>query len=249
MDPCGVGVIQIPRRKRAETMVEGDIRCQLGVEQVQIKKEEIQQEARTERNLENRAYYDMSHHGGSKSFARLRREMAAPLIIHFMYTKDGKELDKLEFFEATYKPQRPENKLGDALAVALDEIRTKLDGLPKSSKSAKAVRDKIYEEIIGEDKNGYAKTYELGVKVSHSHEKRCALANEREKRIKAEDLKHMTLKLQETEEKVERAQHKVERVVDWVGRVMGDLLLLTVMPENLFPTLLKHFNVEIFILW
>ena len=45
----------------------------------------------------------------------------------------------------------------------------------------------------------------------------------------------MTVKLQETEEKVERAQHKAERAVDWVGRVMGDLLLLKVMPENSFP--------------
>lgn len=31
-------LIQIPRRKRVETMVQGDIRCQLEVEQVQIKK-------------------------------------------------------------------------------------------------------------------------------------------------------------------------------------------------------------------
>jgi len=59
----------------------------------------------------------------------------------------------------------------------------------------------------------------------HSHEKRCALANKREKRIQAEeDLKNRTLKLQETEEKVERAQHKAKRAVDWVGREMGDLL-------------------------
>lgn len=38
MDICGVGLIQIPRRKRVETMVQGDIRCQLEIEQVQIKK-------------------------------------------------------------------------------------------------------------------------------------------------------------------------------------------------------------------
>jgi len=117
-----------------------------------------------------------------------------------------------------------------------DEIRTKLDGLPESSRSDKAVRDKIHEEIVGEDKNGYAKTYGLGVKVSRSCGKRCALAIEREKRIKVEeDLKNMTVKLQEIEEKVERAQHKAERAVDWVKRVMGDLLLLKVMPEKSFP--------------
>ena len=39
-----------------------------------------------------------------------------------------------------------------------DEIRTKLDELLESSRLDKAVRDKIYEEIVGEDKNGYAKT-------------------------------------------------------------------------------------------
>ena len=76
-----------------------------------------------------------------------------------------------------------------------DEIRTKLDGLPESSRSDKAVRDKIYEEIVGEDEKGYAKTYGLDVKVSRSHDKRCALTIEREKRIKVEeDLKNMTVK-------------------------------------------------------
>ena len=86
------------------------------------------------------------------------------------------------------------------------------NGLPENSRLNKAMRDKIYEEIVGEDEKGYAKTYRLDVKVSRSHDKRCALTIEREKRIKAkEDLKNLTLKLQELEEKVERAQHKAKR--------------------------------------
>ncbi|KAJ8428899.1 hypothetical protein Cgig2_024968 [Carnegiea gigantea] len=131
-------------------------------------------------------------------------------------TKDGKEPDKLELFEATHKPKRPETKLDDAsVAVLVCYLYYLLSFFDE------------FFEIVGEDKNGYAKTYGLGVKMSRSRGKRYALAIEREKRIKVEeDLKNMTVKLQETEAKVERAQHKAERAVDWVGRVMGDLLLL-----------------------
>ncbi|KAJ8433985.1 hypothetical protein Cgig2_012678 [Carnegiea gigantea] len=102
------------------------------------------------------------------------REDRIEHIWNIVQAKDGKEPDNLELFIVTHKPKRPETKLDNASTVALvchllsilfellDEIRTKLDGLPESSRSNKAVGDKIYEEIIGEDKNGYAKTYGLG---------------------------------------------------------------------------------------
>ncbi|KAJ8425601.1 hypothetical protein Cgig2_028484 [Carnegiea gigantea] len=126
--------------------------------------------------------------------------------------KNVKEPDKLELFEAAHKPKRLVTKLDDASAAALDAVQTKLDGLPGSSRSDRVMPDKIYEEIVGEDKNGYAKTYVLGIKVPRSHEKRCAMAIERERRVKGEeDLENMTVKLQEIAEKVERAQHKAER--------------------------------------
>ncbi|KAJ8439603.1 hypothetical protein Cgig2_017170 [Carnegiea gigantea] len=38
-------------------------------------------------------------------------------------TKDGKEPDKLELFEATHKPKRPETKLDDASTAVLSQLR------------------------------------------------------------------------------------------------------------------------------
>ncbi|XP_056692887.1 uncharacterized protein [Spinacia oleracea] len=47
-------------------------------------------------------------------------------------------------------------------------------------------RMKIFKRHVGEDKNGYAKTFGLVVKVPRSRAKRCALEEERAKRIKSE---------------------------------------------------------------
>ena len=56
---------------------------------------------------------------------------------------------------------------------------------------------------MGEDKNGYAKTFGMGIKVPHSHSKRFVLEEERAKRIKIEQ------EYKETKEKV----HKLEKMM------------------------------------
>lgn len=66
-----------------------------------------------------------------------------------------------------------------------------------------------------------------------SHVKRCALAKERERRIKAEEnLKNITATLQETQEEVKRVGNRADRALDWVGRMMADFLLLKVYCLN-----------------
>ena len=49
-----------------------------------------------------------------------------------------------------------------------------------------AARDDIFKRIVVEDKNVYAKTFGMGIKVPSSRTKRCALEEERAKRIKIE---------------------------------------------------------------
>ena len=49
-----------------------------------------------------------------------------------------------------------------------------------------ATQDDIFKKVLGEDKNGYAKTFGMGIEVPRSRTKRCALEEERAKRIKIE---------------------------------------------------------------
>lgn len=57
-------------------------------------------------------------------------------------------------------------------------------------------RISIFRKHVREDKNGYVKTFGLGIKVPRSRAKRCALEEERVKRIKSEDqVKKMAKKL------------------------------------------------------
>lgn len=48
-------------------------------------------------------------------------------------------------------------------------------------------RNEIFKKVVGEDKNGYAKTFGMGVKVPRSQRKRCALEEERARRLKCEE--------------------------------------------------------------
>ena len=63
--------------------------------------------------------------------------------------------------------------------------------------------DDIFKNVVGEDKNGYAKTFGMGIKAPHSYIKRCALEEKWAKRIKIEQ-DH-----KETKEKV----HKPEKMM------------------------------------
>lgn len=67
-------------------------------------------------------------------------------------------------------------------------------------------RNEIFKEIVGEDKNGYAKTFGKGVIVPRSKKKRCALEEERTKRIK-------------TDEKVDRLEKQVYHLKNMVKKL------------------------------
>ncbi|XP_021838979.2 uncharacterized protein [Spinacia oleracea] len=130
---------------------------------------------RSKRNIENKRKSMMCHYAGSKSFARKRAEIKA---------KDGKEPDPLDVWLDTHVPKRG-SRLDDASAAAKKAIEEDLARLPQGSCSGDD-RISIFKKHVGEDKNGYAKTFGLGVKVPRSRTKRCALEEERAKRIKVE---------------------------------------------------------------
>ncbi|KNA07021.1 hypothetical protein SOVF_175660, partial [Spinacia oleracea] len=130
---------------------------------------------RSKRNIENKRKSMMCHYAGSKSFARKRAETKA---------KDGKEPDPLDVWLDTHVPKKG-SRLDDASATAKKAIEEDLARLPQVSCSGDD-RISIFKKHVGEDKNGYAKTFGLGVKVPRPGTKRCALEEERAKIIKVD---------------------------------------------------------------
>ena len=64
-------------------------------------------------------------------------------------------------------------------------------------------REEIFNEVVGDDKYSYAKTYGLGVKITRSNSKICALQEEKAKRVKVEQ------EYQQSQEKVQTLEKKV----------------------------------------
>ncbi|KAJ8422758.1 hypothetical protein Cgig2_024397 [Carnegiea gigantea] len=112
--------------KRAKTMVKETLDASSRWNKCKLKREKFNRKfinealssrpsiilARTERNLENRANYEMSQ--------------------NMVKTKDGKEPDKLELFEVTNKPKWLETKRDDASTATLKDFPSYEHGLPAS---------------------------------------------------------------------------------------------------------------------
>ncbi|XP_021718774.1 uncharacterized protein LOC110686458 [Chenopodium quinoa] len=136
-------------------------------------------EERSKRNIENRSKSMMCHYASSKSFARIRAEKKK---------KEGKEPDPLDVLLETHEPKQG-SRLDNASATVKKAIQEDLARLPQSSSPCayEEQRLAIFRKYVGEDKNGYAKNFGLGVKVPRSRTKRCALEEERAKRIEDEE--------------------------------------------------------------
>lgn len=108
----------------------------------------------------------MPHYVGSKSFARIRVEKEA---------KDGKKVSELDMWLETHEPKKG-SKLDDSSAATKKSIENELARLPEGSSDE--ARNEVFKKVVGEDKNGYANTFGMGVKIPRSHGKRCALEEE-----------------------------------------------------------------------
>lgn len=64
-------------------------------------------------------------------------------------------------------------------------LEDELCKLPEGSSVVE--RNDVFKKVIGEDKYGYAKNYGKGVTVPRSRKKRCALEEERAKRVKIDE--------------------------------------------------------------
>ncbi|KAL2901788.1 hypothetical protein RDABS01_026870, partial [Bienertia sinuspersici] len=112
--------------------------------------------------------------------------------------KDGKEPDPLVVWLDTHQPKKG-SRLDEASAATKKLIEDDLARHTLDSCNNKE-RMKIYKNHVAEDKNGYAKTFGFGVKVPRSRAKRCALEEERSKRIKSE-------------KKVEKMKFELKKVI------------------------------------
>ncbi|KAL2895115.1 Alpha-elapitoxin-Lh2a [Bienertia sinuspersici] len=180
---------------------------------------------RSKRNIVNRRKLTMCHYAGSKSFARIRAEKkvvtkGSSLLFFSQITskddnkKDGKEPDPLAVWLDTHQPKKG-SRLDEASAATKKLIEDDLACHTLDSCNDEE-RMKIFKKHVGEDKNGYAKTFGLGVKVPRSRAKRCALEEERSKRIKSE-------------KKVEKMEMKLKKVTT----LMKKFLILQGMSDDL----------------
>ncbi|KAL2934065.1 Cytochrome P450 monooxygenase BOA7 [Bienertia sinuspersici] len=128
--------------------------------------------------------------------------------------KDGKEPDPLAVWLDTHQPKKG-SRLDEASAATKKLIEDDLACHTLDSCNDEE-RMKIFKKHVGEDKNGYAKTFGLGVKVPRSRAKRCALEEERSKRIKSE-------------KKVEKMEMKLKKVTT----LMKKFLILQGMSDDL----------------
>ncbi|VFQ62651.1 unnamed protein product [Cuscuta campestris] len=154
---------------------------------------------RSEIGIKNRGKNRVPHYSGTRSHARVRANEEAK----------GNKIDKLGTWLLTHEPKKG-SKLDDISAMKKELILKKLDTLKDIEVGAPAC-DEVFEKIVGEDKNGYAKTFGMGIRVPRSCTKRCALKEEKAKRLKIE---------QEHEATKERLQN-LEDVVALLLNSMG----------------------------
>ncbi|XP_052194420.1 uncharacterized protein LOC127802577 isoform X2 [Diospyros lotus] len=104
-------------------------------------------------NKANRRRQKLSHTTGTKSFARIREEQREK-------RPDGKELSQAELFilTRTRKDGQPVNEASSSIISQLRELAAQHQGTSQNT----TVEDDVFFQVMGQDRNGRARTYGLG---------------------------------------------------------------------------------------